>query len=270
MTSLFDKTLSRWIVYICLPLLFLPKINLLSFEGRETAGVRGDDLILFGLFILLLAAQWIRSYPLNRFERNLFALTAFAFISYLLNRVFVAEGWLHVNSVFVYAARLLEYFTFFYIGIECARIFSLDAIVRAFFLWNAAWMVLQKLGILGEFGPSGYVANASWRCCGIGSFASETGLLLNLLFCYFLYSDDDKPSESWVRLFPPVCRSWIRNCYPYLLFVVFGALILINGSRMALIALVVTFACKLRYMLSFRSPTTWAFMSVAVVFVSSL
>ena len=49
---LFDKRLAALLSLLCLPLLFLPKVNLLRFSG-ETAGLRIDDLLLSLLFFLV-------------------------------------------------------------------------------------------------------------------------------------------------------------------------------------------------------------------------
>ena len=46
---LFDRRTSFFLVLCCLPLLFFPKVNLISLSKNETAGIRFDDIVL--LFI---------------------------------------------------------------------------------------------------------------------------------------------------------------------------------------------------------------------------
>lgn len=261
MTQVFDRRLSLLLVLVCLPLLFLPKINLISFDGRETAGVRIDDLFLMGFSVILIGAQFLRNKKLRDIEFWMMALIGFSLFSFVLNRIFVAEEILRVNAVLVYALRILEYFMFFYIGLECARFISVDTLMRAFFVWNLIIMVMQKFGFIGAFTSTGYVSNAAWRCCGIGSFASETGLLLNLLFCYFAFAKEGL-DERWVRLFPPTTRPWVRQSYIYWLFGIFAFLILINGSRIALVALGVSFLVRIREELSWRYPSTWVLLTL--------
>lgn len=257
MIQTFDRRLSLIIVLLCLPLLFFPKINLITFAGRETAGVRIDDLLLMAFGMLFLGAQFLKNRYLRDIEFWMLALIGFSIASFLSNRLMVEEGILRPQAVLVYALRILEYFLFFYIGLEASRVISLDRLMRYFFAWNLTIMLMQKVGLVGFFTPQGYTPHGSWRCCGIGSFASEMGLLLNMLFCYFVYAPQATFSEKVVRLFPPSLRFFVRNSYVYVLFVVFAGLLLLNGSRIALVALVIAFLVKMRELISWRSPITW-------------
>lgn len=266
MTQFFDRRLSLILVLLCLPLLFFPKINLISFGGRETAGVRIDDLMLVGFGMIFLVAQFVKNRYLRDIEFWLLTLVCFSLISFLLNKILVEEGWLRPQAVLVYALRIFEYFFFFYIGYEASRLLTIDRFMRYFFAWNLVIMVMQRYGLVGAFTPEGYQPLASWRCCGIGSFASETGLLLNMMFCYFAFAPDATFNERIVRLFPPTLRSVVRESYIYVLFLTFAFLILINGSRVALVALFIPFLVKMRGKISWRSPFTWFFISIFLVF----
>lgn len=43
----FENKLSLGILFFSIPLLFLPKINLIQVSVSETAGLRIDDIVLF-------------------------------------------------------------------------------------------------------------------------------------------------------------------------------------------------------------------------------
>lgn len=213
-----------------LPLLFLPKINLIVLGGGETAGLRLDDIILLFISMCIL---WAHGYSKNGFfkiEAIVLTITSVSLFSFFFNRVLVELGILHLEAKLFYCVRILEYFLFFYIGVFTASLFDGRKVIVAFLVWNVAIMTLQKLGILGEFSSLyGYQIEASYRASGIASFPSEMGALLNVLFCFFLFAPKEKGSVLW-------------DCC---LFILFGGLIIMTGSRIALAALLIPFVFKL-------------------------
>lgn len=158
--------IGRLSVYLCVPLIFLPKVNLFS-VGGENAGLRIDDLfiaialgLIFASFILL------RRSFLSLPEAMLFP---FLFLGLLSN---VLAG-----GTPLYVFRVLEYFAFFYVGLNAAKLLNLRTILIAFIAWNATLIPLQYAHILGGF----YLGNYEYgQALGIGSGTWEIGLLLNV------------------------------------------------------------------------------------------
>lgn len=251
--SLFDKKLSFLIVLLCLPLLFLPKINLISIHS-ETAGVRIDDLILFMLGILIIWAHFLYNHKLYQIEFWLFAFTAFSFISFISNKILVQMDLLYMPAKIFYTIRLFEYFIFFYIGAFAAQFFQTQRIVQAFFLWNLCIMILQKIGLTGGLSVEGYQTDVSSRVQGIASFPSEMGLLLNLIFCYLIY---DTTASSLLNFVSPPFKKILKKFYLYGMFCLFGAFVIFTGNRISILALLVCFLFKLKQELNWRSMSSF-------------
>lgn len=237
-----------------IPLLFLPKINLITFS-QETAGVRFDDAVLLGFSMLILWAHVAVQKKLNPIETCVFAVTLVSLFSFAMNRLLVAGDFLHVDAKVFYAFRIMEYFIFFYIGAMAVQFFRLNSLLVAFFLWNAALMVLQRLHIVGVFSVDGYMI-AGDRIYGISSFGAEAGLVLNFLYCFLVY--DESARNSLVRMFPASLRPFCKECLTYVLFVVFGFLIAQTGARIALAALLLSFVMRIYTGINWRAPRTLA------------
>lgn len=234
---------SALLLVLCtLPLLFMPKVNLTSMEG-ETAGVRIDDLILMTFTLVLLFAHFSLHKGITDIEKWIIILTGFSFLSYFSNRFFVSYGWLHVNANIFYCVRLFEYFLFFYVGAFASQFFKLSSIIKALFLWNASIMVLQKLGLVGGMTNYGYAPQLPGAVIGTAGFASEMGLVLSLLFAYFLYSD--KPLFKSSIVFPLAIKKFLTNTRIFWILIIFGVLGALTGNRMCLMAMLICFFFKL-------------------------
>lgn len=247
---LFDKKLSLLLILFIVPLLFLPKINLISFKS-ETAGIRVDDLLLFGFAILLGWAQLLLRKQLHQAEAWILCLTVFSILSFISSHFLYQLEIIPIQSKVFYTLRLFEYFLFFYIGSLAAQVLGHNKVVKAFFLWNAFLMVFQKLGWIGALTVGGYMHDVSGRVQGIASFPSEMGLLLNLLFCYLIY-EESQPSKA-LSFFPPLIRHILQSSYLYWMFFLFGIFIVLTGNRISILALLVCFLCKLKSQTNFRS-----------------
>ncbi len=264
----FDKKLSLLLVFISLPLFFLPKINLINI-ANETAGLRIDDFILLLFCIVLFTAHYVLRKSLQNIEIWIFILTGYSLLSYFLNRIFVSLELIHVDAKIFYSLRLFEYFLFFYIGTLSCLFFRLSNVVTAFLIWNLFIMTFQKSGILGDISVSGYHADSTYRVYGIASFPSEMGALLNLIFCYLIY-EHDEPSKLR-KLFSPLTYKFIKRTYIYWLFLLFSIFIVFTGSRIAVATLIFCFLFKLkdkyklRYILSLLPIISFVFFGSLVV-----
>ncbi|MEC7838955.1 MAG: hypothetical protein VX777_02825 [Chlamydiota bacterium] len=237
-----DKKTGYCCTFICLTLLFLPKVNIITFAGRETAGIRIDDLVLFLFSLLIFWGHISTRKKLLNIEKLVYVIVGFSLFSYFCNRFFVLNSMLHVDASILYALRIFEYFIFFYIGFYASRIFSINKVIIFCFLLNFAFMLLQKVGLVGFWGMYGYESSCVWRCSGLSSFPSEMGMMLNLFFCYLLFNKDEvlNPIRSFFRKDPALFLV-ISKIYPFILFSVIGALLMINASRIALLAHLVVF-----------------------------
>lgn len=260
---LFDKHFSFGLSLCGLFLLFLPKINLVSLGDRETAGIRIDDIFLVLICIVIGWAHFALKLRMNPIERWLAAVVAFSLFSFGMNRIFVAEGWLHVDANLFYCLRLAEYFVFFYLGAMCVQWINASTVIRAFFLWNLVLMLLQRFDLIGQFTSTGYTSSIG-RVSGIASFPSEAGMLLVMIFCYLIYNDEK--SRYLQKLVPPDLANFFSKTYIYWMFLICGALVIMTGSRIAIAALIIAFLFRVKDDLKKRSVATWL---LATLFVSA-
>lgn len=263
MPRFFERSFTLVILMFTLPLLFLPKINLLQYGGRETAGIRIDDIVLMGFVVLLGWAHFLLRRRLRDVEKWLFAVLGFSIVSFLINQFFYAIGWIHVTGNLLYALRILEYFAFFYIGLIAVEFVSSATLIKSFIVWNCTIMVFQKLGLVGEFSMYGYNPYAAYRVPGVCSFASEAGALVNMLFCYLIFQPKEK--SRLLQFWPSFMRQLMEGSYLYVMFIFFGLLTVFTGSRIAIFAIAVVFLYCVWGKMSWRTPWTIAITSVVVI-----
>lgn len=249
---LFQKSFILFFLALGLPLLFIPKINLITFTD-ETAGVRIDDAVLLGFSLIILWAHVAIQKRLSPIETWTFAITLISVFSFVMNRLLVSGEFLHVDAKIFYAFRILEYFIFFYVGAMATQFFRLSSLLIAFFAWNVFIMLLQRLQIVGVFSVDGYML-AGDRAYGISSFGAEGALLLNFLYCYLVY--DEGARQQMVAFFPRPLQHICKQCLVYVLFVIFGILIAQTGARIALAALVVSFILRVYQDIRWTAPKT--------------
>ena len=266
-TALFDKKSSYLLGLVCLSLLFIPKINLVTF-GRETAGIRVDDLLLFSFATLTFSAHVALRRHFLVIERGVIIIVAFSLLSFISNRFLVATGLLHVDASIFYAVRLFEYFLFFYVGILLAPYIGLYRIVAAFFIWNLLIITLQKAGIVGGFSVYGYLPLVTSRFPGIASFPSEMGVLFNMIYSFLIFNNAP-PSKLWRLLPTEIARLLIASSL-YWLTALTAIFIILTGSRIALVALAVTFCFRVCKEFSLRSPLKLATIACIITLSLSL
>jgi len=256
------RSFSLGILFISLPLLFLPKLNLISI-GSETAGLRIDDFVLFAVAIVLMWSHILLHKKIYKIEAWILLITLFSLISFLCNRLLVSVEFLHLDAKIFYTVRLFEYFIFFYIGTMASRYIESHSLIRALFVWNFVIMCLQKLNLAGAVTVVGYSQDVSTRVQGIASFPSEMGLLLNLLFCYLVF--EEKNRSRFIYLFSsPEVRLFLRKSYLFFMFCLFGIFVVFTGNRISIVALLVAFLARLKQEFNFRSLLSFLLLALVV------
>ena len=80
----FDRKFSIAILFFTLPLLFLPKINLIRVDASETAGLRIDDLVLLFTGVLLMWGHAHSNQRLYKVEGSILLITIFGIFSFFI------------------------------------------------------------------------------------------------------------------------------------------------------------------------------------------
>lgn len=270
----FNVKTSWFFTIVCITLLFLPKINIISFSGRETAGIRTDDLVLLFFSILLFWGHLSTKQTFSNIEKTLFTIVIFSLFSYASNQLLIKFDRLHVEANILYALRIFEYFLFFYVGYYAMRILNLNKLIFFYFALNTALMTFQKCGWIGYWGLYGYESTCVYRCAGIASFPSEMGMLLNLVFCYLLFKREEvlAPLKKFFFRYTFIFLM-VETVYPFLLFLLTGALLMINGSRISFLAHIFIFflylVTKTKYRILFFSSTLFFSIILGVSFGQS-
>ena len=122
---------------------------------------------------------------------------------------------------------------------------------------------MQKADLIGQFTNVGYASSVSSRVVGIASFPSETGMLLNLLFCFFIYNKEVNLKFS--KLCPPHVKNFLSQTYIYWMFFIFSVLIILTGSRIAIISLGVVFLFRVKEELQTRFVSKWIYASIFLI-----
>src|SRR5579863_2279724 len=167
-------------------LLFLPKINLISFGG-ETAGIRLDDIVLF-VVVLVLLCGWITRlhFKLESVSTSAFVVIGLFCLSNLANRE---------HSNVLYSLRLVEYLVFFWAGKSLVRSrFDFTSTVMLLAGLNCVVILLQFGGLVGGFAAEGYTSSIA-RPFGISAnHPAEMGALLNMLFAALVFEERGRAS----------------------------------------------------------------------------
>lgn len=189
-------------------LLFIPKINLISFRG-ETAGIRFDDFILLAVISLLLCS-WIVNldFRIDPVPAVGFAVVAVFCISNLIN----AD-----HSSILYSLRLVEYIIFFWSGKYFIRgHWDFPLVVKLLIAVNCGFIFLQSLGLVGGFTSEGY--QLTGRPFGISTNGpGEMGAFFNLAFAALVFGTKNATNFLYWSTLTGLC-------------------IFLTGSRSALLA----------------------------------
>jgi hypothetical protein len=204
---------NKIIIWLGILLIFLPKINLISIGG-ETAGLRADDFLLAFISLFLIISKNIYA-PKSIIEWLFAGLIITWLISNLLN-----IGIYHRSNI-LYSFRYIEYFVFFYIGCRYSDKYNITTLIICIVLLNGVVMVGQSFQVIGGFASAGFVDTASERPFGLTGGPWEIGAMLNFAFGIFAFDKFDA-QKARIKI--------------YAFYLVTFALILITGSRMALLA----------------------------------
>ena len=189
-------------------LLFIPKINLLSFRN-ETAGIRLDDFILLAVISLLLCG-WIVNLD--------FKVDAIPAVGLAVVAVFCTSNLINAgHSNILYSLRLVEYLVFFWAGkYFIRRHFDFLSLLKSLMGVNFVFIFLQSLDLVGGFTAEGY--ESAGRPFGISANGpAEMGAFLNLGFAALAFGSKNT-SKFWY---------WC---------ILTGLFIFLTGSRSALLA----------------------------------
>ncbi len=190
-------------------LLFLPKINLISFSN-ETSGIRLDDAVL------LLVAIWLFGGWLKKLD---FIIEPLPAVGFLVVGVFCLSNLINAgHSSLFYSLRLIEYLVFFWSGRALVRSgFDFPFVVKLLIGINCAFIFLQSIGIVGGFTAYGYESPLG-RPFGLSAnHPAEMGALFNVLFAALAFEDRT------------IAKFWFW-------FSLVGFCIFITGSRSSLFA----------------------------------
>jgi hypothetical protein len=170
-------------------LLFLPKINLIEFEGFR-AGLRLDDFVIAVVAGALLVLGCGRAIMREKVFVWALGFVAASFASNVM------------GGSMLFSLRMLEYISVFVIGMALAQFGQHDSLAKVLFAYvliNTAIGVLQSAGIVGGIGIKGFVHEFDRRVFGLCNGPWELGIVVCLIVSY-LTDSGWLSAKAWRRL----------------------------------------------------------------------
>jgi hypothetical protein len=234
------------VLLLLVSLFFIPKVSFVSIGGHS-AGLRMDDIfILFAFGVFFSTAFFLRR-RLFTIEVHLLLFTLFSFISLFLSYVFFGLSLLNDHGNPLYVLRIVEYFTFFYIGLLLPKFYQLRSVIKAVFIINAVLVILQHYNFIGGFDMNGYRASITYHPIGLTAGHWEVSYLFTGIFALFLFSNVS------VLEFPKKSIQFVYKNFSYrvnvsdiLLFALTFLLIMMTGSRSGALGILILIFIKLK------------------------
>jgi hypothetical protein len=245
--QILETRAAKIVLLACIPLLFLPKVNLIAIGGAN-AGVRIDDLILLAVAAILLLAHAINRHQMGLIDRIVLLLTLSGLLSVAISMVLRKLDQHRLDASPFFAIRIVEYFVFLYVGRIAVKFISLPRTIFFLFGINVCVMVLQMMGLVGAFFVTGYMPSVYGRAMGLCAHSNEMALLLNMMLAYLLFATEPRSMTVVTG------RGYLRMDSHLLLLLLGMVLVVATGSRIALIGLLVLVAAKLRQTGLHRHP----------------
>jgi hypothetical protein len=185
-TSLFiSNKIGLLLIVIGVPLLFFPKINMISLRGGVNS-FRIDDIIL-GFLFTIIVLSYVHT-KRNFISRPEFILGLFIIFGLVSN--FFGKG-----SIF-YPIRELEYFVLYYVGIHFGRKGSMLSLIYLAIFLNFSICILQAAHLIGAFQNGAYRSHAS--VIGLAGGNGETANVLNIFLAVFLFGSVSNNKNSTI------------------------------------------------------------------------
>lgn len=214
------RTLQSLLLCLTLPLFFIPKINLIKFAG-QTAGLRVDDLFILCAALLIFCSLLHARQSLLRVEKLMGAFLLLATFSLFWNWFLYSQEQINLLANPLPIVRMVEYFTFFYIGAILAKRGQFLWLIRGVFAVNFVAVVAQSLDLIGGFTATGYTESVQGGPTGLTAGHWEVGFIFNV--CYAVLLDAYVRQSSLMSL-PLMALNLIAT--------------LLTGSRSAALAFV--------------------------------
>lgn len=159
-------------------LLIIPKINVISLSSYEGAGLRVDDFILLLLLAIFFLSNIWKGWTINKTEALFLVFLLSGIISIFAN-IYYERG----NVLYV--IRLLEYWTFFYIGAFIGLGKRLQRFLLVLLTLNGLVIFLQYFGAVGGY-ANGIYQSSLTRPSGLTNGAYEVPMVIALIFAFML------------------------------------------------------------------------------------
>ena len=209
-----NTRLSKFVALLGVLLFFTPKINLVSIQQGESAGIRVDDIIICIIFLIFIIGFFVVKRNSITRQELIFTLLIISFLISNLSNIYL---WRQSNIL--YSIRYVEYFLFFYIGYYYSLHYDISRVIFWIILINGIVMILQMLNIVGGFASGGFSDSTSERAIGLTGGPWEIGAIINFVFSIYLFGE----------------RRY-SNFQMNVIFLVTFSLILITGARMPTLA----------------------------------
>lgn len=217
--------IAKFAVLAGVPLLFLPKINLVSIGNNMNAGLRIDDLVL-AIVTSVLISGFVVARRSRLLQCEVFLL------------LYVALG-LFANFVIggspLFTLRSVEYFIFFWVGIYAARFLRMRDILLALLLINLLIVPFQAAGLVGSF-ALGRITDTTGANAGPKGLMSghwELSAVFNIAFAALAFGNQlSRRSVFLLAAAMAVCMTLMGSRTPIVILVLLVGLYAVRGARL--------------------------------------
>ncbi|MBT8233859.1 MAG: hypothetical protein KJN84_14600, partial [Bacteroidia bacterium] len=181
------KIQKEYLIWICMFLLIIPKINIVQLSSYSGSGLRIDDFILLAIScFFILVAVYKQSTIFKRVEFFFFIFIGISLISLIANSIYQ-------RGSILYVIRLFEYWIFFYVGSFVTDRLRFRQFLTVIIYLNGLVIILQYYGIIGGYANGIYVANLT-RPSGLtnGAYEAPMFIAIAFLFAISLYKKNSK------------------------------------------------------------------------------
>ncbi len=244
----------RFFYYLILIVIaFLPKVNLISFNGTTT-GIRIEDflIVIITFFLLLLMKSRKYNNNIDRNIRNIIKLYFLYFIISVISTIFgIMNNYVGGILTILFLLRKIEYFIVLFIGYEFVKTVKdrekLLKLFDSFVFFNFIIVLLQYFGIVGasEMGKFVELSKES-RLCSIFNGAYEFSAFLLLLLPKYAYELSIKQKNNIKNLIYIImiffCIFMSQSRTSLIIFFIILVMILLEANKKTLKKILLCFS----------------------------
>lgn len=184
-------------------ILFVPKINIISF-GNISTGIRIDDILILLAFSLYLISPSKHSTRDKNYNSIFNAFLLYVFFALFSSLIGSCLGYVSILNSLLYVMRKFEYFVLFIIGFDFyfKNNFKIYKFFDLIVIFNFIIIIFQIVGIIGAVSSGNIYSSISYRYYSIFNGPYEMSAVLLTIVPYYVLNitKNDSKNKSIIAL----------------------------------------------------------------------